>query len=177
MNYNLQRLDDPRYTFADHFTLPLWMYIVPPRTVDDPPYIVDLDFSAYPLNDFAAEYPVADGSILEIFCLRRRVLVTAAQITILSPVEGMVITPVMHSDTPFDSIACDTRKIETLTPFGGKLDRATNVEQHSVLVDDPDYFGIRIDTQAMLLADLSIHVELSVFDTFSWNARNNKEYP
>lgn len=176
MNYNLQRLDDPQDTFADHFKLPLWNYIVPPRTVDDPPYIVELDFSTYPLNEFLAEYPVVDGTVLEIFCLRRRVQITAAQITVQSPVEGMVITPVMHSNTPFDSIACDTRKIETLTPFGGKLDRATNVEQHSVLIDDPDYFGIRIDTQATLLADLAIHVELSASDIYPWDARDNKEY-
>lgn len=172
MNYNLQNLSDPLKTFARHYVLPLWQYIVGPRTPEDVPYETDLDFTEGLLWEFVEDYEPTYNDVFEVFRLFKRVRITALQVTIDKPAPVGLI-PVMDSGTPYDLIDCSTTKTVYLTPFGGALDRTTDLEIHSLLIDDPDYLGFRIDSGVAYLQDLAIRVQLVVTDTFPYDARSN----
>src|SRR5690606_18533535 len=119
MHYNVEDLGKPHDVFAVRFTLPLWNYVVPPRKPVDSPYIVDLDFGVDPLTEFLQAHTVVDKDVLEVFELRRRVLVTGVKVRILEPAQSLVIRPVMNSEVYFDAIDCSERTDKTYLLGGG----------------------------------------------------------
>jgi hypothetical protein len=173
MHYNIQDVNNPLVTFARKFTLPLWQYVVPPRTPEDQPYIVDLDFAVDPLAQFIAVYQPVDKDVLEVFELRRRVLITGLRVEVEEPAAGLVIRPVTNSGMVFDPIDCTLRSDKTYVLNGGTLDRSTDLIKNSVLIDDPDYLGFRIESGVGELDALRMRVELVANDTFPWWATTN----
>ena len=172
MNYNLEQLDTPGNTFNNRFTLPLWTYIVSPRVENQPIYTGYLDFTEYPLIEFVAEHAPANGDTLEVFWLLKRILLIGVQIEVNIPAP-IVLRPVTNSGILFDNIDCSTNKKIILTAFGGELDRSTDLDIHSIVIDDPDYLGLRIEAGAQHLEELSIQVQLSMSDEFAWDTRTN----
>lgn len=177
MNYNVQMIQEPASTFASRFTLPLWQYVVPPRAPEDGPYVVSIDFAEDPYYSFAEEYVPLNEDVLEIFELRRRVLLTGVQIEIVQPAQNLIVRPVTNSGIVFNAIDCSTRSRLLYAIDGGMVDRTTDLEAHSVLVDDPDYFGLRIESGSIALTQLEIRVELAISDEFKWSARTNYNRP
>lgn len=173
MNYNLQKLDEPGDNFAARFPLSLWQYVVPPRKPEDALYITYLDFAEDPLFSFADYYKPISGDVLEIFELRRRVLFTGVQIEIVQPAEGLIIRPVTNSGIIFQTIPCDVRSRTLYAVDGGVVDRATDIDLHSRLIDDPDYFGLKIESGSVNLTQLALRIELAVSDEYSAFARTN----
>lgn len=173
MHYNLQNLEEPTRNFASRFTLQLWQYVVPPRTPEDRPYIVDLDFAEDPLFSFVEQFAPQSGDVLEVFTLRRRVLVTGVSVEVAHPTAGLLLRPVTNSGMVFDEIDCSIRSKAMYAIDGGIVDRATNLVEHSVLIDDPDYFGFQIIGSGDLTA-LCLEVQLAVSDQYSYKARTNR---
>ena len=172
MNYNLQSIDKPSSTFATRFTLPLWQYVVAPRKPEDAPYITELDFGEFPLNTIFDSVQLVAGDVLEIFELTKRVLFTGISLEVLESAET-TLTPVTNSRIPFDAIDCSIKSRRVLAVNGGEFNYATEIDTHSVLVDDPDFLGLRIDAGVSELANLKIKIELSVSDEYSWAATPN----
>src|SRR5690606_18386826 len=114
-----------------------------------------------------------DGDVLELFLLQHRVLVVGAEIEVVSPATGLIIQPCTRSGVHFDSINCTLTSKAIYAPFGGKLDRTTELETHSFVVEEPDFFGLRIISGAAGLTDLAINVTLSVSDEFSLHSNTN----
>lgn len=175
MHYNVQDLSDPFATFAKRYTLPLWNYIVPPRTPEDPMYIADLDFAVDPLAQFIAFNVLQSNDVLEVFDLRRRVLLTGLKVEIEEPAYGLIIKPVTNSGMLFDDIDCSLRSDKTYVLNGGTLNRNTDLIKNSVLIDDPDYLGFRIVQGASEIETLRMRVELVANDEFPYWATPN--YP
>lgn len=176
MHYNVQDLSDPYATFAKRYTLPLWQYIVPPRTPEDEPYIVDLDFAVDPLAQFVAYHTLGSNDVLEVFDLRRRVLVTGLKVEVEEPAEGLILQPVTNSGMVFDAIDCSIRSDKTYVLGGGTLDRTTDLIEHSVLIDDPDCLGFKILQGAAEIETLKLRVELVANDDYPYWARKNYNY-
>lgn len=172
MNYNLQSTDEPSRNFAARFTSPLWRYIVGPRSPEDAPYLVDLDFTTPPLSELVAFYPIIDEDVLEVLWLTRRVLVTGVKIEVVATAD-MVIRPVTNSGMVFGAIDCNVTSEHTYTLNGGVLNSSSDVLGNSIVVDDPDYLGIRIEAGAEYLGALSLRVQLMVSDGFSAYAPTN----
>lgn len=172
MNYNLQRIDEPTRNFASRFTLPLWNYIVLPRKPEDPPYLEYLFFNDYPLNEFIANSAPQDGDILEIFELYRRVLLTGVQIEVMQTAD-IILRPVTNSGLLFDSIDCNELSELAYVINGGTLNQSTDLIANSIVIDDPDYMGLRIESGAENLSDLQIRVQVTASDQFAWNTQTN----
>lgn len=172
-NYSLVPGVDPRRGFAHMFARPLWLHGNIPRIPEDAAYIANLDFTKDEyLRDFLSYYIPTDGDILELFVLDRRVLLIGAQIHIRTPA-GLVFTPVTNSGVPFDSVNAAIRQKTTYLVNGGKLDSTTVIADHSILLEEPDYFGIRLDAGATNLQYLDVQVQLVVRDEFSPYAPTN----
>lgn len=171
MNYNLEATDFAG-TYAEDYSPAYWDYTVVPRVPEDPAYIADLDFAMPPLANLTY-YGVTNGSILEVFRLTKRVLITGLKIEVVVPVEGLVIQPVTHSGVFFDAIDCGVLSARTLRPFGGTLDRDTDLLLHSFRIEEPDYLGLKLVTGAAGLGNLALNVQLAVSDTFSLDTLSN----
>lgn len=176
MHYNIQDASDYSATFARKYTLPLWTYVVPPRTPEDVPYIADLDFAIDPLAQFIAFTVLQSNDVLEIFELRRRVLVTGIKVEVEEPAIGLIIKPVTNSGMVFDDIDCSIRSNKTYVLNGGTLDRNTDLIKNSVLIDDPDYLGIRIVQGAHEIDSLKVRIELVANDEYPYWATPNYSY-
>jgi hypothetical protein len=172
MNLNLQK---PNYlqTFAGEFSPPYWQYTVVPRVPEDEPYRVELDFAELPLADLLPYWGIADKDILEIFLLDKRVLFVGIKIEVQTPAENLVITPVTRSGVLFSSIDCSVKSNNTYLPFGGILDRNTDVLLHAFRVEEPDYLGLKIESGVATLDSLLLQVELVVSDEFSLDTLSN----
>lgn len=171
MNYGLYTTDFLK-TYGERYTPPYWIYTVIPRNYDQPLYYSHIDFAEAPYNELEWHYLVANGDILEVFLLQHRVLVVGVEIEIVSPAD-IVLRPVTRSGILFDAVDCSLGKKEIYTPFGGLLDRATDLQTHSFRVEEPDYFGFQILSGAANLSQLEIAVTLSVADEFSLDTFSN----
>lgn len=166
MHFNIQELSKPTSTFASRFVLPLWQYIVPPPKPSDEPYVAYLDFSEGALNAFVNAYSPKTGDTLEVFVLRRRVKLIGAQVEVINPTP-LFLTPTMNSGYAFDVIDTSVRSDRTYLLNGGLLDRNTDISKHSVVIDDPDFFGFVLGSGAANLNQLNIKLTLSTTDKFS----------
>ena len=140
---------------------------------EDLPYIAYMDFGNDPLNLFVDAYTLTNGDTLEVFELTKRVLFTGVSIEILEPATELVLKPVTNSKILFDEVLCDSRTRRTYAVNSGMLDYSTDIDTHSRLIDDPDFFGFTIESGAHNLSSLSIKIELVVSDEYRWHATPN----
>lgn len=154
---------DPKKTYGDMFTAPYWLYTVLPRTCDEPVYRKEV---------VSLEADIHNGDTLEIFILDKRVLFAGAQIEIALPSE-VVLQPTTRDGIVFDPVYCGTPQKKTYMPYGGILDRATDVKAHSFVVEEPDYFGFKVLSGAENIPDLLLIVTLSVLDDFAIDSKTN----
>lgn len=159
-------------TYEERYSPPYWLYTVTPRNYDQPIYYKHVDFGQAPYNELEGHYLVANSDTIEFFLLQHRVLVVGAEVEIVTP-SDMVLRPVTRSGIPFDYVECSSKHKTIYTPFGGILDRATSLLDHSFRVEEPDYFGFEVVAGAQNLASLEIAVTLSVSDEFSLDTHSN----
>lgn len=172
MNYNLQRLDEPTRNFASRFTLPLWNYIVLPRVPEDVPYLTNLFFDEYPLKQFSETTILQNEDVLEVFLLDRRVLLTGVQVKVVQTAD-VVLRLVTNSGLIFDTIDCNELSELTYIINGGVLEQSTDLVANSIVIDDPDYIGFRIESGAENVDDLQISVQVTASDEFAWYTPTN----
>lgn len=171
MNYGIFSSDFTN-TYGERYTPPYWMYTVIPRNYDQPLYRAELDFGEEPYNLLNSYFQVLDGDILEAFLMQHRVLVTGVAVQIVMPAD-IIIQPVTRSGILFDPIDCSVPSDRIYTPYGGILDRATDIAQHSFRVEEPDYIGFKVISGSANLNDLSMVVTVSVSDEFSLDTLSN----
>lgn len=152
--------------------MPLWNYIVLPRKPEDAPYLQYIYFNEFPFNEFLANTPLVNGDVLEIFELQRRVLFTGIQIEVIRTA-NVVITPVTNSGIVFDSVDCNEISELTYVLGGGVLSQSTDLLAKSIVIDDPDYIGLRIESGAENLSGLQIMIQATASDEFAWNTPSN----
>lgn len=172
MHYNVEDIQNPLRTFSRRYDMPLWQYVVQPRTYYADPYISRLDFQEPLLNEFLAYYAPKDGDVLEVFALTKRVLVVMLQVDVKTPAD-VVIQPVTHYNIQFDQVDCNIAGPHDLLVGGGVPGPTINLAQSAILVDDPDYLGFKIISGAENLSDLVIDFTLSVQDEYPWWATTN----
>lgn len=172
MNLNLQSPLQPSRNFAARFVPPYTQYIIGPRKPEDTPCFADFDFTTFPLNEFVAGHVPENGDVLELFWLTRRVQLLGLRIEVASPAPIM-LTPVTNSGIMFVQFPCTEVGETTLVPNGSVLDRNTDLATKAIVIDDPDYIGLRIDMGAEYLGELSLRVQVVVSDTFLWSAPTN----
>lgn len=172
-NYSLVSGTDPLRGFVYRYTKPLWLHGNIPRVPEDEAYVVSLNFKGnVSLSEFLAYYAPQNGDTLEVFNLDKRVLVIGVQVTVEGPAD-VVLQPVTNSGAPFDQINCAHRTTATYLVNHGVMDKTTVVSQHSLLLEEPDYFGFQIVSGAENLQYLNIRVQLIVRDEYDWFARSN----
>lgn len=160
------------HTFARRFTQPLWRYIVlPPR--EDSLYLKWFVPTEQPLAQFFSAYTPVVGDVLELFTMDERVVFQGAQIEVLLPAEGITLTPVMNTPTQFDSIDCGAVGSAIYLPQGGKLTESTNLTDSQFIIDNPDYFGFRVDAADGSWADVQVQVTLMVNEQFAADLPTN----
>lgn len=153
------------HTFAKRFPQALFRYVVlPPQ--EDVPYLLWFEPHVPPLQEFLSNVQVAQGDVLELFVLNKRVAFQGAQIEILSPVDHVKFTPVMNTPTKFDMIDCSVKGVATYLPQGGVLDKNTSLTPQQFVIDHPDYFGIRFDEASGSIDQLQFQVTLLVNEDF-----------
>lgn len=171
MHYGLFSSDFLR-TYKDRYVEPYWYYTVVPRNYNQPVYETILDFSEPPFDAIEWYYNASNGDILELFILDNRVLVTGVTVAVEIPSE-VQIEIISRSKIPFGQIDCSEAGQITLTPFGGVLGRTTNLQEHSFVVEEPDYIGIKLVSGAENLAALRLKVTALVDDLFTPQAKTN----
>lgn len=171
MHYGLFSTDLLR-TYKDRYVAPYWYYTVIPRTYNQPIYEKLLDFSEPPYDEIEWYYNAQNGDVLELFLLENRVLVDGVTLDIQIPAD-IEIQVVTRSNILFDVVDCSSEKRIIVTPFGGYLDRSTDVASHSFVVEEPDYVGLKIISGHQNLAELRINVTALVSDSFDINAKTN----
>lgn len=160
-------------TFAKIFNEPLHLYPIIPPECGYPGYFKVIDFSAWPYNKFLDEVVLADGDVLEIFPLVRRVLFQAVRVDVVDAAD-ISITPVMNSPVCMDTVDANSRGSHTYLPFGGVLDTNTNLTDTSFIIQQPDYLGIRLETVANI-AELKIALAIASDTQFSATAPTNQD--
>jgi hypothetical protein len=89
------------------------------------------------------------------------------QIDITSPAIGLTLTPVTNSGILFDTIDASVKSKSTYAVNGGLLDINTNLKQHSVVIDNPDYLGILLGGSVAGIASLNMKITLSTSEEFA----------
>lgn len=171
MNYGLFTTDFLK-TYGERYAPPYWMYTVIPRYYEEPLYYSHIDFGSEPFNQLEWFYNVGNGDILEFFLLQNRVLLVGVEVEIVTPA-NIHLLPVTRSGVPFDIIDCSQQGKNIYRPFGGLLDRATDLLEHSIRIEEPDYLGFMVVSGAENLVDLEIAVTVSVADEFSLDTKSN----
>lgn len=162
------------YTFAKRFTQPLWRYIVlPPR--EDTLYLKWFTPAESPLEQFFDATTVDTGDVIELFTLDERVVFQGVQIEVLLPAAGITLTPVMNTPTQFESINCGGASKAIYLPQGGTLTEATNLTDTQFIIDNPDYFGFRVDAAGGDWAALQVQVTLMVNEQFDAELPTNAD--
>lgn len=164
--------DDISNTFDRMYSTPYWQYPVLPRVPEDAVYAVTLDFNEYPLNMLGGYFVLQSGDMLEVFLLKKRVLLIAAQIEVLNSADVTII-PKLRSGLSFDPVDCRRPSRGTYLLEGGMLDRTTEISKVSLLIEEPDYFGLELYGDMEDLAELRLRITLDVSDTFAYNNRSN----
>lgn len=173
-HYNLQCLANPAGdTFASRFTLPLWNYIVSPPKPEDKPYLGRYKFSTIALAEFLNEYHPAVGDVLELFWLRRRVKFVGVNVKVTGISPGLTLQLITNSGVLFDPIDAGVESDNTYAVNGGLLNIATNLAEHSIVIDNPDYLGVRLDGNVGALAALDFTITLSTTEEFSTSDPTN----
>lgn len=164
MNVNLQNMRNVYETFSAMFPYNLWEYTVIPRVECSPPYVAEYDFSSPVL--VSALPPLYPGDVLEIFTLDKRILLTGAKIEVIRPAPGLLITPVTNSGKLFDTIDASIYSNEVYAIGGGVLDSSVDLRYRAVIIDDPDYFGLRLSGSTANISQLQLGIQLAVSDCF-----------
>ncbi len=153
--------------------MPLFRYIVTPRGTEDLPYLADLNFYEEPLATLVPYLQLRNYDILEVFWLRKRVLLTGVQILVDSPAP-VLIQPVTDSGLIFDPIDCRKPSERIYAIGGGLVADSVDLLSRSVIIEEPDYLGLQILAGAEDIASLGLRVQLAVTDMFPWNAPTNR---
>ena len=173
-NYNLFSPDcGYTRTFAKIFNEPLHLYPITPPECGYPGYFKVIDFSAWPYSKFLDEVTLANGDVLEIFPLVRRVLFQAVRVDVVDTAD-LSITPVTNCHTCFDTVDTNNKGSHTYLPFGGTLDKNTNLLDTSFIIQQPDYLGIRLETVANI-AELKVALAIATDTQFSATAPTNQD--
>jgi hypothetical protein len=166
-------LENPQKTFADRYPYPLFQYVQSPPKECDAPWIERYDFATVPLTDYIFLMQPVQGDVLEAILLDRRVEFQALQVNIRRAAPGLLLAPFTLSGATFDTIDCSIIGEATYLPFGGVLDRSTNLTYTSFVLDSPDYIGLRFVNSVNINP---LHIELTVLfsETFSGLGKSNR---
>lgn len=166
-------IDKPLDTFADRYPYPLYQYVQSPPKLDDRTWQQDYDFTVPPLSDIVNIFAPVEDDVLEVELLDRRVQFQALRISILRPVDGLVLQPFTFSGALFDEIDCSAISVEIYLPFGGKLNRSTSLTDSAFVLDVPDYIGLQLKS-SVDISQLRIQTNVMYSNTFDGLGLNNR---
>lgn len=169
-------LDDPLRTFADRHPYPLYQYIQSPPKEGDRVWVQEYDFLEFPLSEIVGVFNPAIGDVLEVELLDRRVQFQGLRISVVTPALGVSLEPFTNSGATFDFVDCNEISEYVYLPFGGKMNKSTDLRETSFVLDDPDYIGLRVLSESYINT-LNIRIAVMYSNTFSGLGTSNRKLP
>jgi hypothetical protein len=166
-------IDKPLDTFADRYPYPLYQYIQSPPKPDDRVLTQSYDFAEFPLSEIVSIFGPVENDVLEIELLDRRVQFQAIRISVLRPVEGLILAPFTFSGATFSDVDCGSIHEAVYLPFGGVLDASASLAETAFVLDVPDYIGMQIKSDADI-SELHIQTTVMYSNSFSGLGLNNR---